>query len=359
MAGRAMSEIDFDGINQAAVRAYRSILPSLIPGGKFRGQEYVVKNPRRDDQHPGSFSVNIKGVWKDFATGESGGDFISLCAWVRGIRQGEAARELADKLGVPFLKSNAPNGSIKRNAPKPSDTQRSAPAFDAPRIYPWGDDGPPVRADEMRRHLYRDNGAVVRVKIKRADGDFINWYRVGTGWQAKKPDDYRPVPYVTENIDPFKPELIADEIYWTEGEKDVDTLNGLNLPAFTFGGAGDGLPGDVGHYLKDRHLVIPADNDQPGREHAKKKAAFAHSMEAASIKIVHFPELPEKNDVSDFIEGGGTAEQLVVAGRSVPVLSPKRSKRQSRISRSARWSLVTFATSSQLALELSDCARLR
>ena len=307
-----MAEIDFDGINQAATRDYRSLLSNLIPGGKFRGPEYVAKNPCRNDQHPGSFSINFKtGVWKDFANGNGGSDFVSLVAYVRNISQSDAARELADKLGVPFLKSNGPNGSIKHNGPKPNDTQRGAPAFDAPRIYPWGDDGPPVRAGEMRRHLYRDNGAVVRVKIKRADGGFINWYRVGAGWQAKKPDDYRPVPYVTDDIDPFKPELIADEIFWTEGEKDVDTLNRLNLPAFTFGGVGDGLPGDIGHYLKDRHLVIPADNDQAGRDHAEKKAALAHSMGAASIKIVHFLELPEKNDVSDFIEGGGTAEQLV------------------------------------------------
>jgi hypothetical protein len=304
--------IDFDGINQAAAHDYRSLLSNLIPGGKFRGPEYVVKNPCRNDQHLGSFSVNFKtGVWKDFANDNGGSDFVSLVAHVRNISQGDAARELADKLGVPFLKTNGPNGSIKHNGPKPSDTQRSAPAFDAPRIYPWGDDGPPVRAGEMRRHLYRDNRAVVRVKIKRADGGFINWYRVGAGWQAKKPDDYRPVPYVTDDIDPFNPELVADGIFWPEGEKDVDTLNRLNLPAFTFGGVGDGLPGDVGHYLKDRHLVIPADNDQAGRDHAEKKAALAHSMGAASIKIVHFPELPEKNDVSDFIEGGGTAEQLV------------------------------------------------
>jgi Protein of unknown function (DUF3631) len=311
MTTHAMS-IDFDGINQAAAHDYRSLLPNLIPGGKFRGPEYVVKNPCRNDQHLGSFSINFKtGVWKDFANGNGGSDFVSLVAHVRNISQGDAARELADKLGVPFLKTNDPNGSIKHNGPKPSDTQRSAPAFDAPRIYSWGDDGPPVRAGEMRRHLYRDNGAVVRVKIKRADGGFINWYRVGAGWQAKKPDDYRPVPYVSDDIDPFNPELIADEIFWPEGEKDVHTLNRLNLPAFTFGGTGDGLPVDIESYLKDRHLVILADNDQAGRDHVEKKAALAHSMGAASIKIVQFPELPEKNDVSDFIEGGGTAEQLV------------------------------------------------
>ena len=68
-------------------------------------------------------------------------------------------------------------------------------------------------------------------------------------------------------------ELIADDIGWPEGEKDIDSLSGLNLPAFTFGGVGDGLPDGIGHYLKDRRLVILADNDDAGRKHADKKAA--------------------------------------------------------------------------------------
>jgi putative DNA primase/helicase len=83
------------------------------------------------------------------------------------------------------------------------------------------------------------------------------------------------------------------------------------LPAFTFGGAGDGLPDGIAHYLADRHLVILADNDDPGRAHAEKKAAIAHEAGAASIRIVHFPDLPAKGDVTDFIVNGGTTEQLL------------------------------------------------
>ena len=101
-----------------------------------------------------------------------------------------------------------------------------------------------------------------------------------------------------------------DEILWPEGEKDVDTLNNLNLPAFTFGGVGDGLPSGIDKYLAGRNLVILADNDDPGREHAEKKAVRAHAAGAASIKIVEFQELPLKGDVSDFVAAGGTADQL-------------------------------------------------
>src|SRR6185312_9543858 len=103
-------------------------------------------------------------------------------------------------------------------------------------------------------------------------------------------------------LDPFDAELRADEVLWPEGEKDVDTLSGLNLPALTFGGVGDGLPDGVGHYLKDRRVLILADNHELGRAHAEEKARIAHEAGAASVRIIHFPELPPKQDVSYFIE---------------------------------------------------------
>jgi hypothetical protein len=38
--------------------------------------------------------------WCDFATGEKGGDPVSLVAYVEGVSQGEAALKLAQMLGV-------------------------------------------------------------------------------------------------------------------------------------------------------------------------------------------------------------------------------------------------------------------
>ena len=310
--------IDFDAVNAAALRNGRSFVQDLIPGGKFRGLEYIVRNPKRDDQNPGSFSINYRsGVWKDFATGEGGGDFISLFAFVRGCSQSDAARALAEKFGAPFVKLN---GSA---APKPINGGITA---ETPKVYTWGDNGPPQQPDEIRRHVYRHDGISVRIKIKWSGG-FANWYRIfcdgkPIGWKAKKPEGFKAVPYVTAALDPFDSELRNDQLFWPEGEKDVDTLNKLNLPAFTFGGTGDGLPSDIDLYLKNRHIVILADNDEPGREHAEKKAAYAHNAGAASVRIVHFPELPLKNDVSDFIECGGTIERLNERVDAAPIWSP-------------------------------------
>jgi hypothetical protein len=220
---------------------------------------------------------------------------------------------------------NGHNGAHRpapASAPPPTPTAVDATEL-APKIYPWGDAGPPVRNDEIRRHVYSLDGRAVRAKIKRDGAGFVNWYRVGDeGWQAKKPDHYEPIPYRSAAIDPFDSDLIGDEILWPEGEKDVDILSRINLPAFTFGGTGDGANGNIGHYLKDRRLVILADNDDPGRAHADKKAAIAHAAGAAAIKILHFAELPPKGDVSDFIAGGGSIEQLTARIDAATIWSP-------------------------------------
>jgi AAA domain len=316
------ASIDFQGINAAALRSARLLLPDLLPGGKFRSLEYVVRNPCRNDQHLGSFSINYKtGVWKDFATHDGGSDLISLTAYLRRSDQGDAARELATRLGVPLLKPNGvaakPDASRATGARHDGQCDGPVPTADAPEVYQYGDAGPPPRPNEIRRHVYSSDGFAMRIKVKKDDGSFTNWYRifadgVPIGWQAKKPVDYQAVPYIAVAIDPFDSDLRLDEVLWPEGERDVDSLNGLNLPAFTFGGVGDGLPDGIAPYLKDRRLVILADNDDPGRAHADKKAAVAHAAGAASSKVVHFPELPPKGDVSDFIARGASAEDLIL-----------------------------------------------
>jgi putative DNA primase/helicase len=196
-----------------------------------------------------------------------------------------------------------------------------------PKLVPWGEDGPALTDDELRRHVYRRDGSPVRIKIKKADGRFVQWYRVRDGnvigWQAKKPEGYRDVPYIGA-VDPFDPEVADDAIFWPEGEKDCDTLGNINIPAFTFGGVGDGLTENAREYLSHRHIVILADNDQPGREHADKKATLSFEAGAASIKVVQFGELPLHADVSDFLSAGSTAAELARRIDAAPSWRPNR-----------------------------------
>src|SRR5258708_4943864 len=93
--------IDFAAISRAALAVFPAVLGRILPGGKLDGHEYVALNPRRADRHLGSFRINVRtGKWADFATGDRGGDLISLVAYTEDKSQVDAARCLAKMLGV-------------------------------------------------------------------------------------------------------------------------------------------------------------------------------------------------------------------------------------------------------------------
>jgi hypothetical protein len=95
------TKMDFRAINAAALQALPGLVCRWVPDGRRRGREYVARNPTRNERRPGSFSINlVSGAWADFATGDKGGDPVSFYAYLRGIRQADAARELARLLQV-------------------------------------------------------------------------------------------------------------------------------------------------------------------------------------------------------------------------------------------------------------------
>ena len=99
---RCRRPIDFTVVNRAALADLPAILARWLPGGRIEGGEYVALNPRRADRRLGSFKINLgTGKWADFATGDRGGDPVSLAAYLAGCGQTEAARELAAMLGLP------------------------------------------------------------------------------------------------------------------------------------------------------------------------------------------------------------------------------------------------------------------
>lgn len=94
--------IDFYTINRAALAFLGPVLWRLAPGGKVIAGEYVVCNPRRADNRPGSFKVRFSsqraGAWADFATVRR-----RRCEPMRlsgSCTQGEPARRLVMMLGI-------------------------------------------------------------------------------------------------------------------------------------------------------------------------------------------------------------------------------------------------------------------
>src|SRR5215208_3692623 len=62
-------------------------------------------------------------------------------------------------------------------------------------------------------------------------------------------------------------------------------------------------------YLTGAQVVVVADNDEPGGEHAEMVATELLPF-ASSVKVLKLPDLPEKGDLSDWIEAGGTRKEF-------------------------------------------------
>jgi hypothetical protein len=102
MSRRLAPSLDFATVNNAALARLPEVLARLLPGGRAVGPEWHAGSLRGD---PGdSLRVRMRGEragrWADFATGEKGGDPVSLAAAVARTRQIEGAKQLARMLGI-------------------------------------------------------------------------------------------------------------------------------------------------------------------------------------------------------------------------------------------------------------------
>jgi hypothetical protein len=131
--------------------------------------------------------------------------------------------------------------------------------------------------------------------------------------------DQKPWSIKGVRIVPFRlPELLEDlaherVIFVVEGEKDVNTLREMGIPA-TCNPMGAGKWwADFNPLFKDAHVVICGDNDAPGRDHVRKVAqnfyGFAADLRVLDLKE-HWPEIEESDDISDWFEARHTVDEL-------------------------------------------------
>ena len=119
-------------------------------------------------------------------------------------------------------------------------------------------------------------------------------------------------------------------VYIVEGEKDVLNIENAGFASTCNpGGAGKWLD-DYGQYFKGATVVVIADKDQPGREHANGVAAKL-AGKAASIKVIELPGARRsRNDAvfeNDEMASAFVVDPTVTAdemqpGSAIPVLEP-------------------------------------
>ena len=152
---------------------------------------------------------------------------------------------------------------------------------------------------------YRDEDGQLLFQVVRYEPkDFRQRHPDGQGGHIWNLKEVRRVPYRLPEV------LQAQDVFISEGEKDVDNLAAKGITATTCPQGAGKWPADFAKYFRGKNVTILPDNDDPGRKHA---AAIARNLQgaAATVKILELPGLPWKGDVSDWLGAGGTAEKLL------------------------------------------------
>jgi putative DNA primase/helicase len=159
-------------------------------------------------------------------------------------------------------------------------------------------------------YIYRQPDGTPHLRVQRTRGKAF-WQSRWDGhkWEKGKPSGPK-IPY-------RQPELIAAAkdapVFIVEGEKDADRLTSLGLIATTASeGAGNWTP-DLNRWFEGRIVYVLADNDGPGREHAHKVACNLKPV-AASVRFVELQGLPEKGEVSDWLDADRTRTAKLLSG---------------------------------------------
>ena len=186
---------------------------------------------------------------------------------------------------------------------------------------------PPKQTPRTRRSIvaeydYRNAaGGLLFQTIRYDPKDFRQRRPDGKGgWISNLTGVPRPLPlYRLPELTEALARRPRRQILVVEGEKDVDSIRGLGLLA-TCNPMGAGKWGQVDQTpLRDRIVVVIPDKDEPGRKHARQVARALHRI-ARKVRLLELPG--EGKDVTDWIEAGGTRDQLVDLARSAPPWEP-------------------------------------
>lgn len=262
-------------------------------------QERSTKREKHFHGHNGLF-VNVdKNLW--YSHGESqGGDAVTLLKHINGLSPREAFEWLEDrgygdvddkpppsKQARTLVKTynyHAPTGEVRFSVNRYSDkTFAQWRSINGETV--WG----------LRGGQYS----------KTADG----WRRVNgvpTSGMVKEMPDTEPLPYRLLDIMRSDPK---DVVLIPGGEKDVDNLWSMGFVATTNPGGEGNWTSGLSIWLQNRRVCILCDNDEMGEKH-QEVIGEALADFAKEIRVLRFPELQAKGDVSDFIE------QRILSGKT-------------------------------------------
>jgi len=312
-----MATIDFDKLKAAAHQQIESLVSSWIDG-KVVGQEYVMINPTRPDEKPGSFKINLQtGVWCDFATNDGGNDLISFYRYIKNLPgQYDAAKELSKIIGLDTPASSTPEPAKNK---KPADEKWNV-------ISPIPDNaGPPYSkhwklGKPSKRWIYKNETGQIIGYMYRFDpekGGKEIWpltYCVGETF-GKKMYKWKSwsVPRPLYGLDLLH-ENTSNNVLIVEGEKTAEAAKKLLLNLMTviaWPGGGKAVDKIDWKPLHGRKIIIWPDNDYAGMKTAVNICKKLKKI-ASGTRIINPPEkAPKAWDLADGLEKGWNQEMTV------------------------------------------------
>lgn len=296
----AVKKLPFDAVNQAALAGLTRVLDWAGVHYKQHGHECQMINPNRSsDNGYGSFSVNVNtGVWAEFATGDKGGDIVSLVAYLKGYGQGDACKDLARLFGVMAGEASpaAEPAPLPVPTAKVADTQPVLP-IPAGMLGRMPRSKPKHPGKVVQVWRYNDGEGLPLVFVVRLEPgandrskDYYPlsvWQDVATGkteWRWKGLPAPRPL-YGLDRLAarPDAPVVIC------EGEKAADAAAKL-LPEYVamcwMNGAEAVSKADFSP-LAGRHCLIWPDADDPGQAAADAVRLALVKVGAAGVDLVN------------------------------------------------------------------------
>lgn len=187
---------------------------------------------------------------------------------------------------------------------------RSANGASAPTVVPA--QGVTTRPKLVASYDYYNlDGSLAFQSCRFEPKDFRQRRRNGHGEWVYKLDGVAPVLYRFPEI--AEAVAMGRRIFVVEGEKDADALVSYGHEATTNPMGAGKWREDYSRVLAGAEVVILPDNDKPGQSHGQQVAASLTNA-GCRVKVVELPGLPEKGDVSDWLDAGGdfdTLERLI------------------------------------------------
>lgn len=336
-----MADNDIQRIAEAALPQLPRLVEEWFPAGRWRGREYVVGDLGGSDGD--SLSINTEtGQWCDFATGETGGDVVSLYTAMRRLSgehpQLQGAKELAAGLGIDL---GSDSNQQLRTAPK----RAKAKGGNAVPISPVPPDAP-APPDEFNRKGKDGNWEKLTVSYRwdYRDGEghllgHVCRFDLPDGGKEVVPQVYcdhhdgerrwrwlsfaKPRPLYGLDRLAAHPDA---QVVIVEGEKAADAAQRLigsdRVVVISWPGGGKALNLADWSPLAGRKVVIWPDNDEAGQDtaegrlddHGKLRKGLAQLLEphAAGVRVVDPPADVAKGwDLADAERDGWSTDDVL------------------------------------------------